>query len=129
MSLLGEIFLDQIVKMQGITEPNIILEELHEHIVKVLHQEEKRSRDGMDATICVINRDDKTMEFSGAKRPLVYIDDQGLHQIKGDKLSLAGAIRDKARKIHEAYYSVGHRCYVLYVLRWLSRSVWWGTRL
>ncbi|MFT5917348.1 MAG: serine phosphatase RsbU (regulator of sigma subunit) [Bacteroidia bacterium] len=95
MSLLGDVFLNQIVNMQGISEPDLILKELHLLVRKALHQEDKENRDGMDAAICVIDREQNTLTFSGAKRPLIIVKDGKLEQIKGDRQAVGGSVRRK----------------------------------
>ncbi|MCF6290576.1 MAG: SpoIIE family protein phosphatase [Desulfobacterales bacterium] len=50
------------------------------------------SDDGLDAGICFVNTENRTLTFAGAKIPLWYIVDSEIHEIRGDKQSL-GYIR------------------------------------
>lgn len=93
MSMVGDGLLSQIVKLQGITSPNLILKELDKGIRDTLNQNETENKDGMDIAICVIDKYNKQMEFAGAKNPLVYIQNGELHEITGDKLHIGGQTR------------------------------------
>jgi len=93
MSLIGMNLLSAIVNENGITEANIILDELHKRVQQALRQDVTENDDGMDVSLCVIDLTKKTLEFSGAKNPLIYIKNNELHQIKGDKKGVGGKQR------------------------------------
>jgi serine phosphatase RsbU (regulator of sigma subunit) len=90
MSLIGEAYLNQIIERQEITEPDVILNELHKYIRKALKQEEQENHDGMDMALCSVDMKARTLEFAGAKNPLVYIQNSELFVIKGDKHPIGG---------------------------------------
>ncbi len=90
MSMIGNDLLNEIVDLRGITQPDVILNELHEGVVQALRQNDTDNKDGMDLSLCVIDKENKIVEFAGAKNPLIYIKDGKLHQIKGDKLPIGG---------------------------------------
>ncbi len=96
MSMIGYNLLDEITH-HGITESNMILKELHEGIRKTLKQEEGNNRDGMDLSLCVINKIDRTVQFSGAQNPVVYIQDGETNVIKGDRMSIGGKQKELER--------------------------------
>ncbi len=75
MSMLGSSLLNQIVHDNEIHEPNQILDLLHERISAMLNQNDEDStvRDGMDATVCVINKAQKTVSFAGANNPMYVL--------------------------------------------------------
>ena len=85
MSMLGDSYLDQIVYVRGITSPDKILEELNKEIQIALKQESTDNQDGMDMALCTIDIKTKEVEFTGAKNPLIYIQNGELVKIKGDK--------------------------------------------
>src|SRR5207244_569162 len=62
-----------------------------------LQQYKNENQDGMDMALCVIDKDAKTMEFSGAKNPIVYIQDGELFHIKGDSHPIGGSQRGAKR--------------------------------
>jgi serine phosphatase RsbU (regulator of sigma subunit) len=90
MSLIGMNLLSAIVNESKITESNLILDELHKRIQISLRQTETENNDGMDIALCVIDISQKILEFSGANNPLIYICDNELHTIKGDKSGIGG---------------------------------------
>ncbi len=90
MSLVGLNLLSAIVMENNITEPHMILEELHKRVQSALRQSATANQDGMDAAICVIDRKKKVVEFSGARNPLIYIQNGELFKVKGDRKSVGG---------------------------------------
>jgi serine phosphatase RsbU (regulator of sigma subunit) len=90
MSILGDSYLNQIVNLQGITKANSILSRLHGQIREALRQSSTENKDGMDISICVINLEHNHVTFAGAKRPLLYIQNDTIFEVKGDKHSVGG---------------------------------------
>lgn len=90
MSMVGNAYLNQIVRLQGLTSPEKILDALHLNIRKDLKQKETNNRDGMDLALIVFDSEAKTLEFAGAKNPLLYVQDGELHEVKGDKFPVGG---------------------------------------
>jgi serine phosphatase RsbU (regulator of sigma subunit) len=90
MSMIGINSLNGIIN-RGITETNTILDTLHTEIRTALRQEVTGNNDGMDVALCIYRKQRKVLEFSGAKNPLVYIQDKTLHQVKGDIHSIGGS--------------------------------------
>ncbi len=89
MSLIGVNLLENITR-KGIVSPDKILYELHKTIRKNLKQYKNDNRDGMEMSIVVIKEDRKSLEFAGAKNPLIYISDKKMHSIKGDYVPIGG---------------------------------------
>jgi serine phosphatase RsbU (regulator of sigma subunit) len=90
MSMIGMNSLNAIIN-RGVKESNEILEALHREIRNALQQEVTGNNDGMDAALCIYRKETNTLEFSGAKNPLVYVQRNQLHQIKGDIHSIGGS--------------------------------------
>jgi PAS domain S-box-containing protein len=90
MSMAGSVFLKQIINLQGITQPDEILTQLHLNISKSLKQQETGNRDGMDAAICVIDKEKNVVEFAGAKNSLIYVNDGVLFELAGDASPVGG---------------------------------------
>ncbi|TAE00462.1 MAG: hypothetical protein EAZ97_05730 [Bacteroidetes bacterium] len=91
MSMIGNDILNEAVNSLGIYEPDKILSQLHKGIRKALKQEESNNRDGMDMALCCIDTKNKIIEYSGAKNPFIYIQNNELHEIKGDKTPVGGS--------------------------------------
>jgi len=97
MSLIGNDILTEIVINQKTTEANKILGKLHRGIRFLLRQEETKNHDGMDMALVIIDKKDKTIEFAGAKNPLLYIQNEELHKIKADIMPIGGEQREIER--------------------------------
>lgn len=90
MSMVGYNLLNMIV-YNKIYEPHLILSELNKNVRSALQQDKNDNKDGMDMALCVINREDKTIEFAGAKNPLIVIKNGELEHLKGDKHPIGGS--------------------------------------
>ncbi len=94
MSMIGFNFLNDI-EQKGIFQPNEILNTLHLSVRRFLKQDETANKDGMDAALCLIDPQERVLEFAGANRPLVYIQEGKMHVIKGDRSAVGGADTDR----------------------------------
>ncbi len=74
MSLIGMDLIAHICAGKPLITPSEIIENLHEGIKRLLKQDQGRSpnRDGMDASICIYDKEKQTLEFAGAKQHLYY---------------------------------------------------------
>jgi len=98
MSMIGTNLLTQIVNDHHITKPDVILHLLDERVRQSLQQDANKNRDGMDISISVIDWETKTLTYSGAKRPLYYIQHGEMHQIKGSRYAVGGYLKGIQRK-------------------------------
>lgn len=89
MSMIGFNLLNEITN-NGTYQANEILEKLHIGVQETLKQKETMNQDGMDMALCVIDKNTNTVEFSGAKNPVVYIQGEELFVIKGDSDGIGG---------------------------------------
>ena len=102
MSMIGSEILGSIVNADGITKADVILEKMNDAVVKVLKQDKEGfSQDGMDMALCVIDKKNKTVEYAGAKNPLVYITNGELTQIKASRFGIGGY--QEAKKDFESH--------------------------
>ncbi len=101
MSMKADALLHEIIYVKGITQPHRILAELHNAVRNSLNQTETGNTNGMDVGICIFHRDDAghftQMEFAGARNSLVYIQNNQLHILKGNRLGIGG-MQEKARR-------------------------------
>lgn len=97
MSMIGSNILNKLVLENGITQPDLILNELNEEVRTALKQKESASetRDGMDITI--ISVADEQLQYAGAHRPLYIIRNSELKEIKADKFSIGGIQQEEKR--------------------------------
>ncbi len=84
MSVLGISLLNEIVRRKEILKANQALEVLRHELKEALHQSEEdySYNNGMDIALCVIDRKQKTMQYSGANAPLYLIRDNKLIEFK-----------------------------------------------
>ncbi|HAS43616.1 MAG TPA: hypothetical protein DCS93_24260 [Microscillaceae bacterium] len=108
MSMVGNELLNEIVYQRKIHHPCLILNEMHEGIRRVLKQGETGNRDGMDMSIVTIEPAQQLLRFSGAKRPLLYIQNNQMTLIKGDKLPVGGELVSLGRSFAEHTISFEH---------------------
>ena len=97
MAMLGDAYLNQIVKVQKVISPDKILEILNKAIRDTLQTQEEDSTDGMDIAICVIDRQKHTLEFAGAKSDLLYVQNDKMIRVHGDMFSIGGLKQDRLR--------------------------------
>lgn len=90
MSLIGDSYLSQIVRIEGIHEPDQILARLSKHVSHVLKQETSHNQDGMEMSLCVIDLKNRELLFSGARNNLYYVQNEILFKIKGSRLHIGG---------------------------------------
>ncbi|MFT5914569.1 MAG: serine phosphatase RsbU (regulator of sigma subunit) [Bacteroidia bacterium] len=102
MSMIGNDLLSESVRLLGISEPHEILNYVNTHLKERLQQESSTTvRDGMDIAICVIDEHKRTVEFAGAKNPVLYIENGEMKEIRGDKFPIGGY----KGKVHDGYES------------------------
>jgi len=93
MSMLGMSFLNTIVNQHGITDSDLILNEMRTSVISSLHQigKEMESKDGMDISLCVIDYDVNKFYFSGAYNALIIVrkDSTEAEPIKADDMPIA----------------------------------------
>ena len=76
MSLLGISFLNEIISKPEIENSNEILDVLREYVMTSLKQtgeEEDETKDGMDLSLIILDKQNKTVQFSGAYNPLYLV--------------------------------------------------------
>jgi serine phosphatase RsbU (regulator of sigma subunit) len=106
MSMIGNTLLNQIVNERGVTDPGQILNNLNVEISRSLKQthEDSESRDGMDGAICCFEltslnetQQELKLHYAGANRPLYFIRNNNLEEIKANKFPIGGIELDKPK--------------------------------
>lgn len=100
MSMIGNDLLNNIVYGQRETNPDVILEKMHKGIRHALKQDQTRNQDGMDAAILIIDPEKRKLSYAGAKNPLIFIQDDQLNLIKGDRYGVGGSLLARERTYH-----------------------------
>ncbi len=105
MSMIGAEILTTIINNREVDDAAEILDLLNKNVRIALKQDTTENQDGMDMALCVIDKKTKTLEFSGAKNPLLYIHDGEMTKIRGNKQSIGGYQFDSFKKEVITYQS------------------------
>ena len=89
MSMIGMNTLNAIIS-RGVAESDQILGELDHEIRTALQQEKTGNQDGMDVVLCIYRKERGILEFSGAKNSLLYVQNNEIHKLKGDRRAIGG---------------------------------------
>lgn len=99
MSIVAHNMLNQIVKEKPDLNAAEFLNELNSLAGRTInqHSEDQAVRDGMDMTLCIIDRQTNMMDMAGANNPLYIFRNSNLQEFKADKLPI-GYLEDKAAR-------------------------------
>jgi serine phosphatase RsbU (regulator of sigma subunit) len=114
MSMLGISFLNEIVNKSEEIGPEEVLNQLRKYIIKALKQvgQEGESKDGMDMSIVVFDKAQKTIQFAGANNPLYFVRNGEMEEIKGDKMPVGIHEKMNSFKIHSFDIQRGDTFYI-----------------
>lgn len=92
MSMISSTLINKVVFDLGHTRPSEILKHLNSEIKVSLHQQDSidSSHDGVDIALCVIDKENRVLRFSGAGRPLLHVHAQQLEIYKTNRGGLGG---------------------------------------
>lgn len=92
MSLIGHNSINRAMEEADLNNPGDILKKLNENATDALNRNKGATtvRDGMDAALCIWDKDTDLVSFAGAMRPLIYFKDGELVKIRGDRASIGG---------------------------------------
>jgi serine phosphatase RsbU (regulator of sigma subunit) len=92
LSIIGNLLLNNIVINHPQIKTSEILQRLHNQVVMTLKQKnpESFSSDGMDIALCKIDTINNKLYYSGAHRPLLFINKEGYSILKGDRFPIGG---------------------------------------
>ncbi len=98
MSALGISALNEIITHKSDLRANVILNLLREKIKTSLHQtgKEGEAADGMDISLCVLKKNRKSLQFSGAYNPLYLFTNGELREFKADRMPIGIHYGDEA---------------------------------
>jgi serine phosphatase RsbU (regulator of sigma subunit)/ligand-binding sensor domain-containing protein len=98
MSMLAVSLLDEIADHEKVEKASEVLTLLREKIIASLHQtgREDEAQDGLDISMCILDKKKGRLQFSGAFNPLYHFRDGKLTVIKGDKMPIG--IFDRGKK-------------------------------
>ncbi|MCB9225527.1 MAG: SpoIIE family protein phosphatase, partial [Crocinitomicaceae bacterium] len=77
--------LNRSVREFELHEPNTILDKTREIVIETFSKSETDVKDGMDVSVCSLDRGNNILEYSGANNSLYYIKDGVIEEIRADK--------------------------------------------
>lgn len=103
LNVMGNSILNQIVHEMHVLNPAEVLSELNKRVLNTLKSDELYIQvdDGMDIGLCMFDRASKTLSFAGAKRPLYFVQNSELNELKGDHYPVGGVLYDTQREYHQ----------------------------
>jgi serine phosphatase RsbU (regulator of sigma subunit) len=90
MSMLGHVFLDEILHISTPANAAAFLDKLRDEVINTLKQKGVvgEARDGMDISLCIIDHEEGMIDFAGANNPLYLIRDNKLTKIPADRMPI-----------------------------------------
>ena len=90
MSILGISILEEIINYRKVTDSGLILDELRNEVQRALHQKGNRdeTKDGMDISLCIIERTKNSIQYSGAYNNLYLIRSGELFEYPADRMPI-----------------------------------------
>jgi ligand-binding sensor domain-containing protein/serine phosphatase RsbU (regulator of sigma subunit) len=108
MSIIGfELFRKITASEQG-SNPAMILDTLNENFSEIFSDgEQVYLNDGMDLSLCIIDRKEKSLDYSGAFNPLYLVRNETIIEVKADRFSVGADVHfstdRKLFKSHKIY--------------------------
>ncbi|MES2141035.1 MAG: tetratricopeptide repeat protein [Bacteroidota bacterium] len=103
MSTLGSLLLDKIVDDAALN-PSEILNKLNDEIIRILDQQNGGEiQDGMDLSVCLIDRNNHKIEFSGARNGIIVVTNNQAKRYKADLLPVGGSYMKKGIPIERNF--------------------------
>lgn len=115
MSMLGFAFLNEIVNKESELKANLILNQLRNYVKTSLHQTGRidEAKDGMDIALCIIDAENRKLEYSGAYNPLFLIRKEEIISYKADRMPIGiHIIEKKSFANHEIEIQKGDIIYI-----------------
>jgi sigma-B regulation protein RsbU (phosphoserine phosphatase) len=111
MAMIGIGLLNEIVNVKKIMQPGEILDNLNSGLRKTMKQDRGGSHrfDGMDVSLCSIDKYSKVIEFAGANRHLIYFRNRKLELIRGNKYGIGGLLSTAKTLFTNHVISYGER--------------------
>jgi ligand-binding sensor domain-containing protein/serine phosphatase RsbU (regulator of sigma subunit) len=93
VSILGFELFRKITSEKGIKSPAKILDSLNLNFADIFSDgEHVYLQDGMDLTLCVLDRNEKILEYAGAFNPLYLIRNETIIEVKANRLSIGAEV-------------------------------------
>jgi PAS domain S-box-containing protein len=104
--------LNKVVKEFGIIEPAKILDTVCDNIQDRFAKGPKQINDGMDVSLCLLDKNTGKIKWAGANTPLYYVKDGHMHEMTADKQPIGKYPNRKPFTNHEIDLSKGDTIYL-----------------
>lgn len=105
MSTLGSLLLDKIANNE-LLPPSEILTKLNDEIIRILQQRSGGElQDGMDLSVCLIDRINCKVEFCGARNGIIVVTDKEAKRYKASPLPVGGNYMKKGVPIERNFHT------------------------
>lgn len=114
MSIVNYNLLNKAVLEQGLSNAGEILSSVNKSLTYSLHQtfQESAMRDGMDVSLCVINKKTKELNFAGAFNSIYIVNHHNISEILPDKQPVGAFIEDNIKDFTNKYYQLTEHDYI-----------------
>lgn len=102
LSMLGVSMLNDILGQDSVSKASDILDLLREKFKQTVGSQRRNehSSDGIHITLCLINKDNGEMQYSGAFQSLYHVRDKEVNRIKGTNCIIGNYMREKPFENH-----------------------------
>jgi serine phosphatase RsbU (regulator of sigma subunit) len=90
MTVIANNLLYRIIKHKGVTEPSLILNELHKGIMGILKQKKQGLHDSINISLITVDKKNQKSYFAGAQGSVVFVNQGEITEIEGDKYPVGG---------------------------------------
>jgi len=114
MTMVGNSLLNRLVNEMDLRDPGKILEEMDKRVIDTLKQQAVGgSKDGMDVSLIVWDHAKQEMHYSGANRPMYFMRNGTITEIKGTKLPIGDpSYTEKHFEVEQMPLYKGDRIYL-----------------
>jgi tetratricopeptide (TPR) repeat protein len=104
--------LNRAVKEFGITDPGKILDKARMLVLETFEKSESEVKDGMDISLCVLNKKENKIFWAGANNPIWYLENNELKEITANKQSIGKTDNPKPFTTHTLSLAKGDSIYL-----------------
>lgn len=114
MSVIGSTLLNDIVNLKGITKPAHILDELQLGVKETLKitEENNYEAESIECAMCKFNFEKNVLEYAGAKMPIYIVRNQGLIELKGDRMGIGAGSANLYERFTENEFQLQQGDYI-----------------
>jgi hypothetical protein len=116
VSIIAHEVISKVIERYFVSDPSLLLNMIHKEMSDLFSAKKGTSpmKEGMDIGLCIIDKDQKQIKFSGAYISLYKIEDGLIEEIKGARRSVGyekGALRSRFEQ-HIINYKDSHTFYM-----------------